>query len=49
MFKLLDIRKQAKMHWLEDPNQNNVDNLNNVRRAASRHFRNKNKEAKIET
>jgi len=32
------------MQWLQDPNQNNVDNLNNVRCEASRHFRNKNKE-----
>jgi len=29
------------MRWLQDPNQNNVDNLNNVRREASRHFINK--------
>jgi hypothetical protein len=27
-----------------NPNQSNVDNLNNVRRDASRHFRNKKKE-----
>jgi len=43
--------KQAKMQWLQDPNQSNEDNLNNVRRDASRHLRNKNKEylkAKIE-
>jgi len=32
------------MQWLQDLNQSNVDNLNNVRREASRHFRNKNKE-----
>jgi len=31
------------MHWLQDPNQSNVNNLNNVRREAIRHFRNKNK------
>ena len=39
------------MHWLQDPSQNCVDNLNNVRREGSRHFRNKKKEylkAKIE-
>jgi len=39
------------MQWLQDPNQSNVDNLNNVRCEASRHFRNKKKEylnAKIE-
>jgi len=29
------------MHWLQDPNQSNVDNLNNVRHEDSRHFRNK--------
>jgi len=39
------------MEWLQDPSQTNVDNVNNVRRDASRHFRNKKKEylkAKIE-
>ena len=40
----LDQRKQAKMHWVQDPIQSNGDNLNNVRREATRHFRNKNKE-----
>jgi hypothetical protein len=29
---------------LQNPSQSNVNNLNNVRREASRHFRNKNKE-----
>ena len=37
----LDQSKQAKMQWLQDPNQSTVDNLNNVRREASRHFRTK--------
>jgi hypothetical protein len=39
------------MQQLQDPNQRNVDNLNNVTCEASNHFRNKNKEnlkAKIE-
>jgi len=39
------------MQWEQDPRQNNVDNLNNVRRVAIRHFRNKKKaylKAKIE-
>jgi len=39
------------MQWTQDPSQSNVDNLNNVRREVSRHFRNKNKgylRAKIE-
>jgi ribulose bisphosphate carboxylase small subunit len=40
---MLDQRKQAKMQWIQDPNQNNVDNMNNVRHDASRHFRNKKK------
>jgi len=39
----LDQRKRAKMQWIQDPNQSNVDNLNNVRREVSRHFRNKKK------
>ena len=29
------------MQWVQDPSQRNVDNLNNVRREASRYFRNK--------
>ena len=37
---LLDQRKQAKMQWLQDPKQSNVDNLSNVRHETSRHFRN---------
>ena len=39
------------MQWIQDPSRSNVDNLNNVRRDASRHFRNKKNEylkAKIE-
>jgi len=47
----LDQRKQAKMQWIQDPSRSNIDNLNNVRRNASRHFRNKKKvylKAKIE-
>jgi hypothetical protein len=40
---ILDQRKQAKMQWIQDPSHSNVDNMNNVRRDASRHFRNKKK------
>jgi hypothetical protein len=40
---ILDQRKQAKMQWIQDPSQSNIDNMNNVRRDASRHFRNKKK------
>jgi len=46
-----DQRKRAKMQWIQDPSQSNVDNLNNVRCEVSRHFRNKKKaylRAKIE-
>jgi hypothetical protein len=39
--ELLDQRKQAKLQWLQDPSEINGDNLNNIRREASRHFRNK--------
>ena len=41
-------RKQAKVVWLQDPNQSNVDSQNNVRREDSRHFRNR-KEGMSET
>jgi len=47
----LDQRKRAKIQWTQDPSQNNVDNLNKVRREVSRHLRNKKKaylRAKIE-
>jgi hypothetical protein len=42
--ELLDQRKQAKLQWLQDPSEINGDNLNNVIREASRHFRNKKRE-----
>ena len=44
-------RKWAKLQWIQDPRQSNVDNLNNVRRELSRYFRDKKKanlRAKIE-
>jgi hypothetical protein len=44
MFAFLDQKNQPKMQWLHGSNQNNVDNLNNVRREASRLLSNKNKE-----
>jgi len=40
----LDERKQAKILWFQDPNQSNIDNLNNRRCEASRHCRNQKKE-----
>jgi hypothetical protein len=42
--KLLDERKQAKLQWLQGPSEINGDKVNNVRREASRHFRNKKRE-----
>jgi hypothetical protein len=38
--RLLDQRKEAKLQWLHEPSEIKGDNLNNVRREASRHFRN---------
>jgi hypothetical protein len=43
MFRFLRSEEAGKMQWIQDPSQNNVDNLNNIRRDASRHFRNKKK------
>ena len=40
---ILDQRKQARMQWIQDPSQSNVHNMNNARRDARRHFRNKKK------
>jgi predicted metallo-beta-lactamase superfamily hydrolase len=37
---ILDQKKQAKMQKVQDPSQSNVETLNNVRRDASRYFRN---------
>jgi hypothetical protein len=37
--KLLDKRKQAKLHLLQNPSQTNGDNLNNIRCETSRNFR----------
>jgi hypothetical protein len=35
---------QAKLQWLQDQSELNEDNLSDVRREASRHFRNKKSE-----
>jgi hypothetical protein len=42
--QLLDPRENSELQSLDDPNQINGDNLNNVRRDASRHFRYKKRE-----
>jgi hypothetical protein len=42
--KLLDQRKQAKLQCLPDPSEISGVNVNNIRRHASRHFRNKKRE-----
>jgi hypothetical protein len=41
---MVDQRTQAKLQWLQDPSVVNEDNLNNINREASRHFRNKKRE-----
>jgi hypothetical protein len=41
--KSVDQRKHAKLWWLHNPSVLNEDKLSNVRREASRHFRNKTK------
>jgi hypothetical protein len=46
--ELLDQKKQAKLQWLQDPSDTNGDNLNNIRRETSRHFRNKKREYLID-
>jgi hypothetical protein len=42
--KLLDQRKQAKLQWLQVPNETNGDTLSNVRHKANRYFWNKKRE-----
>jgi hypothetical protein len=39
--KLVDQSKLAKLQWLQEPSVVNEDNMSNVRREASRHFRKK--------
>ena len=39
----LDQRQQAKLQWVDDPSESNVDNLSIVRLEVSKHFRNKKK------
>jgi hypothetical protein len=39
--KLLGQREQAKLQWLQVPSEINGVNLNEIKREASRHFRNK--------
>jgi hypothetical protein len=42
--KLVDRKKQAKLQWSQDPSEVTEDDLSDVRREASRHFRNKERE-----
>jgi hypothetical protein len=39
--KILDQRKQLELRWLKDSSEKNGDNVNNIRREASRHFKKK--------
>jgi hypothetical protein len=41
---LVDRGKQAKLQLLQDPSVVNENNLRNIRREATRHFRNKKRE-----
>jgi hypothetical protein len=41
---LVDLRKQTKLQWLQDPSEVHEDDLSNVRRKATRHFGNKKRE-----
>ena len=46
--QFLGQRKQAKMQWLQDTKQSNLDNLNNARGEASKHFmKNKREHLKV--
>ena len=42
--QFLDEGRPAKMQWVQDQSQSNVDNLNSIRSEASKHFRNIQKE-----
>jgi hypothetical protein len=42
--KLVDRRKQAKLQWLQNPSEADKDNLSEVRREDSIHFRKKKRE-----
>jgi hypothetical protein len=44
MLTVFKSKEAAKMKWLQDTSQSNIHYQNNVRREASRHFRNKKKE-----
>ena len=37
-------RKQAKLNWLHEPNEINLENLGNIRRETSRILKNKKRE-----
>jgi hypothetical protein len=44
MLRIVRVKETAKLQWLQDPSEINGDNLNNVRREASRHYKNKMRE-----
>jgi hypothetical protein len=41
MLKVIRSKARAKLQWLQDPSENNGDNMNNVRHEACSNFRNK--------
>jgi hypothetical protein len=42
--RIIKTKETQKLQWLQNPSEINGDNMNNVRCAASRHFRNKERE-----
>jgi hypothetical protein len=43
ILKNCQMKGNAKLQWLQDPSEMTLDNLNNIRREANGHFRNKKK------
>jgi hypothetical protein len=44
MLRIIRSQETCQLQWLQDPSKINGDNLNNIRREASRHFRYKKRE-----
>jgi hypothetical protein len=44
MLKIIILRKQAKLQWLQDPSEINCGNMNNISHETSTHFGGKKRE-----
>jgi hypothetical protein len=44
MLKIIRSKETSQLQWIQDPSELNGNNLNNTRREARRHFRNKKRE-----